>query len=106
MQPFKKSRSGGNLGTAATKLAIESFRNIANADIGMAKSASSTPGDDDAITKVISLLQEAGSAMAVADIAKRLNMDSSRAANILVRAGKAGLLKFSTIGEAMTVELV
>ena len=95
-----KKRSPGSLdpgGTAAQKLAVESFKNIANTDIGGAVGGGAAPRAralDPDVDEIVALVRKAGAPVAVADVAVQLHWDSARAAEALARGGAGGRLIF------------
>jgi hypothetical protein len=104
----KRSKSGyagfGQQGSAARKVAVDSFQNIANVEIS--KPATTGSAEDAEELKAISgVLHEAAKPLSVAEIAERLAWDSAKAANALARGGQYGLLRFSKVGETTKVEL-
>lgn len=80
-------------GSAAQRIAVESFKNIANVVIG---EVASPPADEADIAAVVALLQATASPIAIAEVAERLGWDSTRAANALAAGGAAHRLMFFT----------
>ena len=94
-----KKRSPGSfdvVGTAAQKLAVESFKNIANTDVSVAvdRDAIGSPAPDPDVEAITALVRNAGAPVAVADVAAQLHWDSGRAAEALSRGGASGRLTF------------
>jgi hypothetical protein len=109
--PSKKAKSGylsfGQQGSAARKVAVDSFQNIANVEIGSSEAvtAAGSVEASEELKTISDVLHEAAKPLAVAEIAERLRWDSAKVANALVRGGQSGALKFSKIGETTLVEL-
>ena len=78
-------------GTAARKMAIDSFRNIADTTLGPSEADAARDRDVDAI---VALLKKADQPVAVVEVAERLGWDSDRAAQALSYGGDRGLLTF------------
>lgn len=91
-----KKQSSGSLeagGTAAQKLAVESFKNIANTEIG-ALVQGPAAAEDPEVDAIAELLKGASVPVAVAEVAERLGWDSGRAADALSRGATSGRLTF------------
>jgi len=91
-----KKQSSGSLGpggTAAQKLAVESFKNIANTDVGGLVESAAAAEDVD-VDAIALLLKGAGVPVGVAEVAERLGWDSGRAADALSRGAMSGRLTF------------
>jgi hypothetical protein len=100
------SFSSGTRSAAERNLALESFKNIANVDIG--SSMREKPGDGDsspALIKIQNLLLSVSRPMPIAEVADRLGLDSDMAADALTEGGQAGLLRFLRAGDTTSVEL-
>jgi len=89
-------------GTAARKMAVESFRNIADAKVW---ESAPSPEEDPDVDAIAALLKSADRPVAVAEVAERLSWDSDRAANALGRGGDRGRLTFVRSGNRTFVGL-
>jgi hypothetical protein len=83
-------------GTAARKMAIESFKNIANTVVG--GDAVMGPSPDPEVEAIERLLSNATTPVAIAEVAEQLNWDSGRAAEALTRGGDNDRLIFVKSG--------
>jgi hypothetical protein len=100
------SFSSGTRSAAERNLALESFKNIANVDIG--SSMREKPGDggsSPALIKIKNLLLSVNRPMPIAEVADRLGLDSDVAADALTEGGQAGVLRFLRAGDTTSVEL-
>ncbi len=92
----KPSSSGYDpRGTATQKMAVESLKNIASFTVG---ERSSPPDDDPDVDAISTLLKDAHSPVAIAEVAERLGWDSGHAADALARGGDRGRLTFLRTG--------
>ncbi len=100
----KKPSPGGfdPRGTAAQKMAVESFRNIANTEV---REQTSRADEDPDVDAIAGLLKGVESPVAVAEVAERLKWDSDRAAGALARGGDRGRLTFVRSGKRTFVGL-
>jgi hypothetical protein len=99
MASFGSKKRSGSFdvgGTAAQKLAVESFKNIANTDVSIAGTdgAIGSPTPDPDVEAITTLVKNAGVPIAVADVAAQLHWDSGRASKALSRGGASGRLTF------------
>src|SRR5579871_311463 len=81
-------------GSAARKLAVESFTNIAKTVIGGARASAATA--DPEVDAIATLLKTAGGPMGVVEVAERLAWNSGRVAEALSRGGSSGRLVFTS----------
>ena len=77
--------SFGQSGSAAQKLALDSFQNIANIDIESTVAA--TPDIDAEVEAVGKVLRAAATPLPVAKVAEHLPWDSGQVAKVLARGG-------------------
>lgn len=89
-------------GSAARKMAVESFRNIANTEV---RDTAQNSGEDTDLDAIAELLKGVDSPVAVAEVAERLNWNSDRAAQALARGGDRGQLTFVRSGSRTFVGL-
>ena len=73
-------------GSAAQRIAVDSFKNIANVTI--------TATDPD-VAEIVGFLRKSSGAAHVYDVADRLGWDSTRAANAMSRGAADGQLTFA-----------
>ena len=102
----KRIKFGSSGGSAAQKLAVDSFHNIANSNIGgTSLGPSFTPVDfkkiNPPLASILALL--ASSSMTVGEIGQKLPWNSDQLAEALRRGGEEGLLSFLKEGEKLLV---
>ncbi|MEJ2377952.1 MAG: hypothetical protein P8Y71_22060 [Pseudolabrys sp.] len=100
----KRRDSNARAGSAEQKLAVESVRNVANWGVHE-KTGESAADTDRELAAIVSVLRNAGTSLAVAEVAKQLQWDSEKTANALARGGEFGVLGFSRDGDWTTVAL-
>ncbi len=89
-------------------MAVESFKNIANAEVtvtGGMGGAVSAPEPDADVDAIADLLKDASAPVAIADLTTRLGWDSGRTADALARGGDRGRLSFVRYGDRTFVGL-
>jgi len=87
-------------------LALESFKNISNVDIGSSMTEKTVEGGlSPALIKIQNLLLDMKRPLPIAEVADRLGLDSDMAADALAEGGQAGLLRFIRAGDTTSVEL-
>ena len=93
------------IGSMAQKLAVDSFRNIANVDFGAAAASSpAVVSSSEDVLRVVQALAASGK-MSAGEVAQKFNWNSNKTAETLAAAQTLGVLDLSRVGETFVANL-